>query len=192
MKQNEFELYSDNRVAVVFFIIFFGPFLGIELVMAFWMDSLALKCLFVPLAILVGWMLVYMLRKANTKLVLSDDNVSIVSGRKTILPVTSLRDFKVVYFLDLTWQYRGKYRIGDPIGKVVWNSMHYCIFSKKEISDEALEKIAYRLRRKLPCGLIPEGLVFLRNEKYFPLMQSYISENSVVYEKKITLKPGAY
>ena len=164
MEQNEFELYSDNRVAVIFFIIFVGPFLGIELVMAFWMDSLALKCLFVPLAFLMGWLLVSMLRKAKTKLVLSGNAVSIVSGRKTILPDTNLHDFKAIYFLDLKWRYSGRYRFGDPIGQEVWNSVGYCVFAREAISDEALEALACRLRRKRPQGPIPEGLAFPRDE----------------------------
>lgn len=192
MEQNEFELHSDNRVFVVYFIIFFGPLLGIELVMAFWMDSLALKCLFIPLAILIGWMLSVLLRSAKTKLVLTDHTVSIVSGRKSILPVTDLHDFGAVYFLDLTWRYTGKYRVGDPIGKEVWNSLRYCVFSRAEISDEALTEIAYRLRKKRPQGAIAEGLAFLRDEQYFPLMKTYISENSMVFEKKLTLKPSPY
>ena len=160
--------------------------------MAFWLNSLALKCLFIPLCLLIVGLLVYMLRSANTRLVLTDHSISIVNGRKTILPVTNFHDFKAVYFLDLTWRYTGKYRVGDPIGKEVWNDLRYCVFSREEISDETLVEIAHRLRKKRPQGLIPEGLAFMRDEKYFPLMQTCISANSSVYEKKMTLKPGAY
>ena len=192
MNKNEYLLYPDDRSAMICVIVFFGPFLVIDFAIAFAMDSLALNYLFVLLAVVMVWIVSCTLKRANTKLILAEGTVSIVNGRKTILPAASLRDFKAVYFLDLTWRYTGKYRIGDPIGKEVWNSQYYCLFSKEEISDEVMNEIAHRLRKQRPCGLILEGLVFARDTKFFPLMKTYISEDSVIYEKRITLKPGAY
>lgn len=192
METHEFDMYPHDKSAVVAILVFFGFLTGIEVVMAFWLNSMALKCLFIPLAIFLTVLCIYALKRAGTKLVLADHSVSIVNGRKVILPVTDLHTFPVVYLLDLTWRYTGKYRIGDPIGKEVWNSLRYCVFSRKEISDEALFEIAYLLRKRRPNGTIPEGLAFCQNEKYFPLIKRNISENSIVFEKKLTLKHGTF
>lgn len=192
METREFDMYPHDKSAVVAILVFVGFLAGIDVAMAFWLNSLALKCLFIPLAVFLTVLCIYAFKRAGTKLVLADHSVSIVNGRKVILPVTDLNTFPVVYLLDLTWKYTGKYRIGDPIGKEVWNSLRYCVFSREEISDEALLDMACLLRKKQPNGAIPEGLAFCQNEKYFPLIKSNISENSIVFEKKLTLKPGAF
>ncbi|MBR3973597.1 MAG: hypothetical protein IKJ99_06565 [Oscillospiraceae bacterium] len=192
MDTHEFDMYPHDKSAVIAIMIFFGFLQGMAVVMAFWLDSLALKCVVIPLALLFAVLCACVFKRAETKLVLTDHAVSIVNGRKVILPATDLHSFPVVYLLDLTWRYTGKYRVGDPIGKEVWNSLRYCVFSGEEISEDALLEISNQLRKKRPSGAIFCGLAFCRDEKYYHLIKNHISENSAVYERKITMKPGPY
>lgn len=183
----EYVLDSESKYAIVASFIFGIPMYAIFVSISIGTGNLYMISFAGILSVFHLSMLAVGYVNANRRIRIEGYRICIISGRKSVLPDTDLRQFRYVYLLNIKWLYMGKHRIGDSWTEENWVSIPYCVFSCTELDPCVMEELALLLRKKRPNGEVKFGIAFDRRRDYFEAVYNARAENAVVLEQTITL-----